>query len=155
MDSLAHPAVQAGYEIYLSLTKIWGNFFVNIRSLDKLELFLFYIILSIFLLYIYTVDRFLYQITSVSDIGITDIEYPISNQYRLLWISRYGNDIWHTISICLSCRFSIVYPIPPGPRFNIKISYNLILLVWVTPMLTERRVVRRLSVNMGLPILIR
>ena len=43
----------------------------------------------------------------------------------------------------------------PGPRFNIKISYHLILLVWATPMLKERRLVRRLSVNMGLPILVR
>ena len=36
-----------------------------------------------------------------------------------------------------------------GPHFNIKISYHLILLVWATPMLKERRLVRRLSVNMG------
>ena len=43
----------------------------------------------------------------------------------------------------------------PGPRFNINISYHLILLVWATPMLKERRLVRRLSVNMGLPVLVR
>ena len=48
-----------------------------------------------------------------------------------------------------------LFTMRPGPRFNIKISYHLILLVWATPMLKERRLVRRLSVNMGLPILVR
>ena len=42
-----------------------------------------------------------------------------------------------------------------GPCFNLKISYHLILQVWADPMLKEIRLVRRLSVNMGLPILVR
>ena len=63
--------------------------------------------------------------------------------------------IWSMVSHLYASRHRCVGGHWPGPRFNIKTSYHLILLVWATPMFKERRLVRRLSVNMGLPILVR
>ena len=79
-----------------------------------------------------TTNLSLYQVTPHSAF----VCYMIGNNRS----DTFGGDILH---------------LAPGPLFSFKISYHLVLPVWATSMLKERRLVKCLSFNMGLPKLVR